>query len=146
MTTASILVGIRVSQVVDSCNWSDLIGRPFAYGGRGPDEYDCYGLLMELKRREGVQLPDYKSPSDAASIAAIFASELRLWRPAELSVGSVLLFLIPAQRGRQPYFHVGYALGHGDFIHTWEKSGGVTVERLSDWMPRFKGAYRYVGE
>ncbi len=117
-----------------------LIGVPFAYGGRGPESYDCYGLLMHLfKQDQGVDLPDYKSPSDGARISAIFTSELRLWERCELKEGAAVLFRVPGN------IHVGYCLGKDRFIHTWDRSNGVVIERLGDWKKRLMGVYRYVG-
>jgi cell wall-associated NlpC family hydrolase len=37
---------------------NDLIGIPYKARGRGKDGLDCYGLFLELMRREGVILPD----------------------------------------------------------------------------------------
>lgn len=119
----------------------DLIGAPFVYGGRGEDgTYDCYGLIKELLRRDGQEIPDYLSPCEGHKITAIFMGELRLWRECAPKPGAILLFKIPGN------LHVGYALNGDAFVHTWEKSGGVLVERLSDgWEDRLMGIYEYVG-
>jgi len=37
----------------------DLIGKPYAHGARGPEEYDCWGLCVEIYKRGGIVLPDY---------------------------------------------------------------------------------------
>jgi cell wall-associated NlpC family hydrolase len=37
----------------------DLIGKPFSEMGRGPDSYDCWGLVMAVGNRLGIQLQDY---------------------------------------------------------------------------------------
>jgi probable lipoprotein NlpC len=42
-----------------TCNYSDLIGKPFADLGRGPEAYDCWGLVIEIGRRLGIAVPDY---------------------------------------------------------------------------------------
>jgi len=120
-------------------NVSDLIGVPFQYGGRGPDTYDCYGLLRELMRRDGTVIPDYLSPTDAPRILAMFALGLSHWQQAPCKPGTALLI----QAGT--FAHCGYVLDSMWFAHTWEKSGGVVKERLDDWKHRIKGSYRYVG-
>ncbi|NQZ53212.1 MAG: C40 family peptidase [Piscirickettsiaceae bacterium] len=123
-------------------DYVDLIGVPFEYGGRGDDEYDCYGLLMELMRRDGIEIPDYASPEDGAKITAIFMGELRLWEKCEAKEGVAFLFRVPGN------IHVGYCIGGDKFVHTWQHTGGVIVERLSDngWQNRLMGIYKYVGE
>lgn len=117
--------------------YDDLIGVPFEYGGRGPDKFDCYGLVKELLSREGQEIPDYISPSDGAKIMAIFHSEIRLWQECELKPGAVLLFRVPGN------LHVGVYLGDDKFIHTWEASNGVVVERLMIWKTKLVGVYEF---
>jgi cell wall-associated NlpC family hydrolase len=117
-----------------------LIGTPFAYGGRGPDTFDCYGLVMHLHARQGVKLPDYRSPTDQAVIAATMATQLHLWEQCPRAPGAVIA--IRLHRGLS---HCGVVLEDDRFIHTWERSGGVCVERLADWGHRVQGFYRYVG-
>lgn len=117
----------------------ELIGIPYENGGRGPDSYDCYGLIKELMNRDGIEIPDYVSPDDKRRIVAIFHSELRLWRECDRRPGAILLFRVPGN------FHVGYYLGQDQFVHTWEKSAGVCIERLSHWDRRLVGVYEYCG-
>ena len=35
---------------------ADLVGKPFAHCGRGPDAYDCFGITQEVFRRLGIAL------------------------------------------------------------------------------------------
>ncbi|MBB4315372.1 C40 family peptidase [Roseospira marina] len=116
----------------------DLIGKPFAYGGRGPDSFDCYGLLMELYRRKGVMLPDYRSPTRLHDIAAALADGLWRWTPIESRPGAAVTFRIKGYGA-----HVGLVLRHDRFIHTWEGTGGVCIERLSHWKQRVLGFYDF---
>lgn len=120
-------------------NPADYIGIPFEYGGRGPDKFDCYGLIKEILSFEGIQIPDYASPSEGAKIIALFQEGIALWEECGLQKGAVLVFRVPGN------LHVGYYLGGNRFIHTWEGSHGVVIERLSDWKRRLQGAYKYVG-
>lgn len=119
----------------------DLIGVPFKYGGRGPDTFDCYGLLMKLYKDEhGVDLPDIRSGDNLHTIAAQMAGRLHLYEEVKKQPGTIILFKV---RGMAS--HVGYYLGKDKFIHTWEQSGGVVIERLSTWDKRIIGFYKYVG-
>jgi cell wall-associated NlpC family hydrolase len=119
---------------------SELIGTPFAYGGRGPDQFDCYGLVKHLYERRGARLPDYRSPSDQNRIGALMAGALTLWEPCDRVPGAVVVFRI---MGRVS--HCGIVVDDDRFIHTWEGSGGVCIERLSEWEKRVHGFVRYVG-
>lgn len=117
----------------------DLLGIPYQTGGRGPDTFDCYGLIRHLLSADGIEIPDYLSPDDQRRVMAIFQSELRLWRPCACRPGAIALFRVPGN------FHVGYCLGNGRFIHTWQASGGVCIERLDHWAKRLIGYYEYCG-
>jgi len=49
------MIALRITQL------QDLIGKPYKLGARGPEEYDCWGLCMEVYARAGVRLPDWNS-------------------------------------------------------------------------------------
>ena len=122
--------------------FDDLIGKPFQLGGRGPDSFDCYGLVREAYYREhGVLIPDYRSPSDQGRIAALMANQLVLWERTECAPGAVILFRVLGYGS-----HVGFIRPDNRFMHTWEASGGVVIERLdASWERRSLGCYRYIG-
>lgn len=47
----------------------ELIGKPYAEHGRGPDGYDCIGVVMDVYRRElAVDLPDPKPGADGIEL------------------------------------------------------------------------------
>jgi cell wall-associated NlpC family hydrolase len=117
-----------------------LIGTPFAWDGRGPHAYDCYGLVRELLKREGRNIPDYKYPGDGRRLMALFALELRLWERCEPRKGAVVLIHIPTWGP-----HCGYMIDDVRMIHTWEQSGGVAIEPIELWQRHVRGFYNYVG-
>lgn len=119
--------------------YADLIGKTFEYGGRGPDKYDCYGLVKEMMERDGKVAPDYKSPSEAPAIVAMILHKRKFWQECECKPGAVAVIKLHKN------LHVGYILPHGKFIHTWERSGGVTVERLREWQHRVMACYEFTG-
>ena len=130
-------------------DYNSLTGVPFVKGARGPQAYDCYGLLSECHLRDGRNIPDYRSPSDQTAIAKLMLQEKSKWREiwrrgdsefrhSLISPGNTILFSILGLPS-----HVGYALSTREFLHTWEKSGGVTVERISYWKNRIYGIYNY---
>lgn len=121
-------------------DYDDLIGVRFEYGGRDPAvSLDCYGLLMELYRRAfNFELPDYGSRTTARDISRHMRSKLHEWEPVdELELGTVLFMRLG------PFTHVAMYLGDDEFIHTSEVTGGVCTERLSLWVNRIEGLYRY---
>jgi hypothetical protein len=119
--------------------YADLIGVPFKLGGRGPDFYDCYGLLAEIYRRRGIKILDYRSPEAGPIISALIAGECaRLWHPCKQQRNVSVLIRVPFS------LHVGYMIDDYKMIHTWEKTGGVTVEPVSEWSKRIVGFYSHV--
>lgn len=122
-------------------NYVDLLGREFAYGGRGPDTYDCWGLCMEIYRRLGMQLPDGISTPECEDVDKQINSKFHLYFK-EISAptpGCLVTLMI-----RAPYTsHVGVVLEDGSrFIHIMQKCR-VAVERLDNiaWQRRIKGFY-----
>ncbi len=121
--------------------YADLIGKPFEYYARGPEKFDCYGLLKELKRREGIIIRDQESHSDLDQIELMMSGALCHWKECERRPGAVVHFII---KGRKS--HVGYLLTPRLFIHTWENSGGVLAEPYDiSWKRRTAGFYDYAG-
>lgn len=111
----------------------------FAYRGRGPNEYDCYGLVRALWRDiYDVTLPDFTSPSDAPKIMAMMTLQLQLWQSTTDAPGVLVALRLPNHSG-----HVGLSLGDGRFVHIWEKSGGLRLEHLSQWRRAIQGFYVY---
>jgi probable lipoprotein NlpC len=41
--------------------FDDLIGKPYEDMARGPDAYDCWGLIIEVASRVGKVIPDYEN-------------------------------------------------------------------------------------
>lgn len=126
---------------------SDLLGKPFEMGGRGPDAYDCYGLCLEIAARAGVEIV----PADAKAIESI--ADLCL-RSAALNAGKIDYeklskpepFCLVGFKIRPPYLtHMGIVLEDcRHFIHIMRKRS-VAVERLdlACWRKRLDGFYRY---
>ncbi|MCY1355599.1 hypothetical protein D9M69_420290 [compost metagenome] len=121
-------------------NFSGLIGLPWEYDGKGePGGYDCYGLLQEIHRRQGVVIPDFRRPSDRNQIAAVMSTNLSPWQRCQCQAGASVLIRLART------LHVGYMVDDFRFIHVWEQSGGVVIERIEQWQPKILGFYRYVG-
>jgi cell wall-associated NlpC family hydrolase len=119
--------------------FDDLIGKPFELGGRGPDTYDCWGLVAEMLRRMGQSPPDLNSPAEHERMAllAISQSVSPIWTPCDPKPGAVVTLRTGRHAG-----HVGMLLPAGQFIHCWERAGGVCVEPFAEWQRRALGFFR----
>jgi len=126
---------------------ADLIGLPFAEGGRGPDAYDCYGLLLEVFRRRGETLPDYGTACGIQTPETIWAVMERFQTAWEALDGPETGALVALA---YPYpilvSHVGVVVAADRFLHV-RRASGVTIDRLSSpaWRRRIRGYYRHVG-
>jgi cell wall-associated NlpC family hydrolase len=127
--------------------YADLIGVPFLARARGPAAFDCFGLVLELQRRLGVDIPNNESPEQSAAHAVFSALELHRWERIGQQPGAVVLFDMPFRdadgRRRLAKTHCGVVINPLDFIHSWEQTGGCTTERLSEWNHRIAGFYRF---
>ncbi|QNI37531.1 C40 family peptidase [Edaphobacter albus] len=118
----------------------DLIGKPYRLGGRGPDGYDCAGLVVELlcRRNIPIRIPD-TTDSRTRNVIAMQTILAARWAGVEKPFRGCLVFLKPD--------HVGVMVNRRQFIHAAEDIGQVCIEYLDSgvWRPRFDGFYEYVG-
>jgi cell wall-associated NlpC family hydrolase len=138
-----------MSVIVD---YQDLIGVQFAYGGRGPDTYDCYGLAIELYRRLGKDIPDVRSPTELDAIAHQVDLERHKWIEIAKKPESDVIPFSALQPGRLIVLrvkglacHVGFIHRPRKFLHTWEASNQVIQCELADWRSRITDVYEYGG-
>ena len=119
-------------------DYTDLIGVPFKIGGRGPECFDCYGLVRECYLRNGKTIPDYRSPEAGNVIAALISTEAaRIWKQTDQKAGTTALIRVPG------FLHVGFMVDDDNMIHAWKDTGGVTIEPIEIWKKRVIGFYEY---
>ena len=133
-------------------NYTDLIGTPFVNEGRDlKTGLDCYGLVMEVFRRFGIELPEYTANyNDAAKIHAIIRRQKMnpIWRKVEDGeeppVPSIVCISFGVPKGI--INHTGVYIGDGKMIHTRDKIG-VCVDRVQSpaWNRLIDSYYTYVG-
>jgi cell wall-associated NlpC family hydrolase len=82
------------------------IGKPYLWGGTGPDSFDCSGLTMMAYRAAGVDIPRT-------------ADEQWLWgpqvSPSQVEPGDLVFFAGADGTATAPG-HVGIVIGHGLMI------------------------------
>ena len=106
------------------------IGDGYAYGGSGPDGFDCSGLTAHAFGRTGVTLP-HNSQAQYAMGKAVSREDIR---PGDL------VFFSTAGPGAS---HVGIATGRTTAVSA-TSSGGVMEHSTTDayWGGQFVGARR----
>jgi cell wall-associated NlpC family hydrolase len=123
-----------------------FVGRPFAFGGRGPEAFDCWGLVRAvLADRFAIALPGYEagypaSEADREDLAGLISRHLPDWRPAgEPAPGDVVLM----RHGRHPC-HVGVVVAPRLMLHAEEGTGAVLEPWDGPrWARKVVGIFRY---
>lgn len=107
---------------------SDLIGRPYKNFARGPDCYDCWGIIIEVGKRFGVVIHDYCiSPVNNSEIIKqynIHSSDYLIVKD-NLQPADIIMF-----KRTDGGLHFGIVIDDKQFIHTLEGLG-VHICRLN---------------
>jgi peptidoglycan DL-endopeptidase CwlO len=103
------------------------LGKPYAYGGAGPNSFDCSGLTMMAWKAGGVSLPRTTYSQYDATTRVSFA---------DLQPGDLVFF--------NGLNHMGIYVGGGKMIHAPHTGTTVQVENISSGYYRddFYGAGR----
>ena len=116
----------------------DLIGIQYKVHGRGDGGYDCWGLVMEVLKRVGINLPDFLYDSDdpktqkaVYSLAVSGIQHEKTDRPKMWCVVMLKVYGEPV--------HSAVYIGHGRIIHCSKR--GVAIENLKLWENRIEGYY-----
>jgi hypothetical protein len=120
---------------------SDLIGVPFIDMGRGPLGYDCWGAVIEVRGRGGLQTPDYHDIHyyDTESLDRFVEDHRRDFEETkEPDAGDVVLF--KRVNGHQ---HFAAMIDNINFFHVHPDFGGK-VDNLNTPYAKtmVKGIYR----
>jgi murein DD-endopeptidase len=108
-----------------------LVGRPYLYGGTGPEAFDCSGLVHFVHDELGIATPRTTTEQFAAA------------RPIpldQLATGDLLFFRIDGPN----VSHVGIYVGSGRFAHAPQTGRPVELRTLDDafFRQRLIGAGR----
>lgn len=103
------------------------LGKPYVWGAKGPDAYDCSGLMLAAWAAAGIGIP-------AGTISQVHAghsvSSLEQVQPGDL-------LFIPGSLGTaQVPRHVGMYAGHGLIVDAYDTDTGVILEPLSAWTSK----------
>ena len=100
-------------------------GKPYSWGGAGPNSFDCSGLVYSSFRAVGVSLP---RTSRAQSTAGTYVPR------TQLRAGDLLFFYSPVG-------HVGIYLGYGVMVHSSTYGKPVSIVPVGS-VPGFNTARR----
>lgn len=118
---------LAASIVESALSW---LGKPYVYGGTGPDGFDCSGLVYRAFRDNGITLPRTVGAIEEMG-APVAADSLR--------PGDLVIFDAPR--------HIGIYIGGGEFVHSssWENRGVVvTALAQANYARRYSGARRLI--
>jgi len=124
--------------------FKDLIGKPWKFGGRGPNYYDCWGLVMEVCRRLAMELPDFAAGCPYVQVE--IDKKRRSFEDRFVPVHDPMPGDIVAFRFPMPMYvgHIGVIIEDPYFMHTREATNVVT-ERIDSpiWRKKIYGVYRF---
>lgn len=110
---------------------TDLIGKPWSCPCQPPDNYDCWALVVEVRKRLGIQIPDYLNRgSFKYSDRKRFKNPPKTWRELEAPIPGCIV------RTGKGGTHVGVYLAKDQIINSMY-GVGVCVSKLVD--PMFTG-------
>jgi len=93
------------------------MGKPYRWGGIGPDGYDCSGLVYSIYGKLGISLP--RTSRSQSAVGTYVAKE-------DLTYGDLVFF---ARDGRN-INHVGIYIGNGEFVHAPQSGDVVKITTL----------------
>ncbi len=101
----------------------DMLGCPYEEGGRGPDRYDCYGVVLECEKRLGHTLLDVRHDDHSLELSALIPT-IGDVHPVERAGLGVIVECEAAGE-----LHLGMALDSRNMIHA-TYNHGVCVHPL----------------
>jgi cell wall-associated NlpC family hydrolase len=126
---------------------NEYIGAPYVCNARGPDSFDCYGLVLHFyKRTAGIELPDWNVKDDlmGTAVKSITAAlnesyDRDLFKvvdhPQDLDVAVL--------KRHKLAHHVGVYVNNG-ILHCSAASGGVVWERQSNFAAAGRGVLEFL--
>jgi peptidoglycan DL-endopeptidase CwlO len=103
----------------------EQLGKPYQWGGTGPDAFDCSGLVMMAYRAAGIGI--------ARTSEQQWATEARI--PASQAEPGDLVFFAGADGTPTDPGHVGLVIGNGEMIEAYATGFPIRVATYTDRDP-----------
>lgn len=129
---------------------SKYIGLEYGNLGRGPDKFDCIGLILEIYKNElGIELPDYTElqydedwyKEHDHIVDNIDKKWIEVKEPLEMF--DILIFFGGCAKGVAN--HIGLYAGNGRFIHISSQYSSMLSRLDKYWKSRLYKGLRYNG-
>ena len=110
--------------------FDDLIGKPYKENGRGPECYDCYGLVEEISHRLGIDLPSF-------GFLCTEAMRYKFIKVLKPEAGDIVFI---------PSDHVAIMENHNTMLQVMDRHPVHRMKISHPWVrDRIEGFYRYAG-
>ena len=124
-TSSAVAAAPAAQKAVDTA--VAQVGDPYAWGGGGPDSFDCSGLTQYAYAAAGVALPHSSRMQSGTGTPVSLGA---------LQPGDLIFFYSPVS-------HVGMYIGNGQMVHASTAGKPVSIVNLGH-MPGAVGARRLV--
>ncbi|GAA2798808.1 C40 family peptidase [Saccharopolyspora taberi] len=103
------------------------LGAPYVWGAKGPDKFDCSGLMQAAWAHAGVPISAGTSgqKNDGRAVGGL----------GEIQPGD-LVFISGSLGSPSNPQHVGMYAGDGVIVNAYDEKTGVILERLDAWAPQ----------
>jgi len=125
----------------------EFVGKSFEDGGRGPDSYDCWGLVKDVFSSFGIEVPDYKISCFASKeIDSKIEECKRQWIRLDKPEVPCLVVIKADPNVPRACTHCGVYVLPGKFLHAQNNRGSIlTPTNHPYWKTRIVGYYKWNG-
>lgn len=103
------------------------VGKPYRWGAKGPDAFDCSGLTLGAWSAGGVSIPAGTVNQKNTGHAVAGLGQLR---------AGDLVFIPGSEGSPSNPRHVGIAIGHGLLVDAYDTKTGVITEKVNSWASK----------